>query len=184
MKIQNFIAGEFHDSQTQQSLPNYCPINGQEYGCLPRSSAADVEHAVTAATAAAGLWSSLSQSERSRYLMAIADIIAKRAEEFAQAETRDTGKPIELSRTVDVPRSIANFRFFASAGEQFSTESHINQNSINFTRRDPLGIVGCISPWNLPLYLLSWKVAPALTVGNTVIAKPSEILGFTLNIDG
>ena len=134
-----------------------------------------MDAAVTAAQQAFPAWSALPASRRGRYLYQLADAIQARQTEFALAESRDTGKPLSLAGSLDIPRAIANLRFFASAGEQFASESHHGPGSLNYTVRQPLGAVATISPWNLPLYLFTLKIAPALAAGNTVVAKPSEV---------
>ena len=177
MKIQNYIAGNLQDPATGKHLDNYNPSDGSVYGTIPDSDASDVQQAVNAAQAAFPVWSAMAVDERSRILTDIADRIAAQHEELAQAESLDNGKPLWLARAVDIKRAASNFRFFAQAITQFSSECHetVGTHTINFTLRKPLGVVGCISPWNLPLYLFTWKIAPALAAGNCVIAKPSEV---------
>ncbi len=179
-KIANYINGHMVGPVSGSYLDNFEPATGKVYSYIPDSSDEDVSKAVDAAMQAAKAWAELPNEKRSEWLVKIADRIEERMEEFAQAETRDNGKPISLSRTMDIPRSISNFRFFAHAITQFSGESHQMQGiGINYTLRQPLGVVACISPWNLPLYLLSWKIAPALAAGNAVVTKPSEITPYT-----
>lgn len=137
--------------------------------------AVDVDTAVAAAEAAFPAWSALPNSARARWMERLADAVEARIEEFARIEAEDGGKPLALARDAEIPRAISNLRFFAHAATQFSSESHHGEAGLNYTLRLPLGVVGCISPWNLPLYLLTWKIAPALAAGNTVIAKPSEV---------
>lgn len=174
MKIENYINGKFED--TQDRLDNINPAIGELYGTLPSSTATEVDRAAKAAKEAFPSWSALSREERSIYLNRIADGIEKRLEEFAQAESIDNGKPIKLARSVDIPRAIQNFRYFAKEILNFGEEKFSRENAgDNTVYYSPLGVVGCISPWNLPLYLFSWKVAPALAAGCTVVAKPSEI---------
>ena len=144
----------------------------------------DVDAAVTAAQAALPAWSSLPNSARARWMERLADALEARNEEFAQAEAIDGGKPLALARDIEIPRAVSNLRFFAHAATQFSSESHHGEAGLNYTLRLPLGVVGCISPWNLPLYLFTWKIAPALAAGNTVIAKPSEITPRTATMLG
>ena len=182
-KIQNFIGGELVPPFNGSYLENICPATGEVYSQVAASSDDDLDHAVQAAATAYHSWSQTSVLERSSYLKKIADLIRKREEEFALAESIDNGKPLTLARSVDIPRSCKNFEFFADAITQFSTECHLtDQIALNYTQRTPLGVVGCISPWNLPLYLLTWKLAPALTVGNTVVAKPSELTPMTASL--
>ena len=137
--------------------------------------ARDVDAAVRAAQAAFPAWSSLPNSARARWMQLLADALEARIDEFAHAEAVDAGKPLALARDIEIPRAVSNLRFFAHAATQFSSESHHGEAGLNYTLRLPLGVVGCISPWNLPLYLFTWKIAPALAAGNTVVAKPSEV---------
>jgi aminomuconate-semialdehyde/2-hydroxymuconate-6-semialdehyde dehydrogenase len=179
-KILNYIDGRFMEPLSGRHLDNWEPATGKVYGSIPDSGKKDVDLAVEAAQNAFPQWSTLSAGERSEYLMKIANGIARHLELLAQAETKDNGKPIHLSRTVDIPRARQNFEFFAQAITQFSAETHaMAEGFVNYTLRQPIGVVGCISPWNLPLYLFSWKIAPALAAGNCVVAKPSEITPMT-----
>ena len=179
-RILNFIDGEFASSHAGATLERFEPATGMKVGTLPDSDSIDVDQAIAAAERAFPSWSALPSRERARYLRKISQIIESRLEEFARAESDDTGKPYSLAREVDIPRSAYNFEFFADAATQFSSEAHITDvTSVNYTLRTPLGVVGCISPWNLPLYLLSWKIAPALAAGCTVVAKPSEVTPLT-----
>jgi aminomuconate-semialdehyde/2-hydroxymuconate-6-semialdehyde dehydrogenase len=174
--LDNYIDGAFAAPKSGRYAPVMQPSTGMQYAKVPDSGAEDATHAITAAHAASGAWGKLGAGERGRYLRAIAAGIAARFEEFAQAESIDTGKPIQLARSVDIPRAIQNFEFFASMGETLASQAHPQAGAgLHYTLRQPLGAVVCISPWNLPLYLLSWKIAPALAAGNTVIAKPSEV---------
>ncbi len=178
--ILNYIDGRLQAPSSNNYLENVNPAKGESYGQIPDSDEEDVEQAVLAATKAFPAWSNLAVDERMAYIHKIADLIEQNMEQFVQAESLDSGKPIWLARKVDIPRSISNFRFFASAMVGFSSESHFMENhGINYTLRRPIGVVGCISPWNLPLYLFTWKIAPALVTGNTVVAKPSEITPYT-----
>jgi aminomuconate-semialdehyde/2-hydroxymuconate-6-semialdehyde dehydrogenase len=180
-KIKNFINGEFRTPVKDQWLDNYNPSNGEVYGQIPNSTKEDVALACESALAAFPEWSETTLEDRSRILIRISELLEARLDEFAEAESKDNGKPISLATAVDIPRAASNFRFFGNAITQFSSESHesVGYNAINFTLRQPLGVVGCISPWNLPLYLFTWKIAPALAAGNCVIAKPSEITPLT-----
>lgn len=179
-RIQNFVAGEFRAPLSGRHMGKLSPITGEPALELPDSDAADVEAAVEAAQSAFPAWSGLPAEERSAWLLKLAQAIQDRLDGLAFAESIDTGKPITASRSVDIPRSARNFEFFAHAITQFSSESHATREGvINYTLRQPLGVVACISPWNLPLYLLSWKIAPALAAGNTVVAKPSEVTPLT-----
>ncbi|NIP18403.1 MAG: aldehyde dehydrogenase family protein [Xanthomonadales bacterium] len=176
LKLLNLIDNRFAEAEGGQWLDVHEPATGEVYARLTRSGAPEVKAAVAAAQAAAGAWAALAADERSRLLMRVADLIEQHLQALAEAESRDCGKPLALAREVDIPRAVANFRFFAAAATQFASESHaMAGHAINYTLRQPLGVVACISPWNLPLYLLSWKIAPALAAGNCVIAKPSEV---------
>ncbi len=179
-KIANYIGGELVAPQSGLYLDNYNPSTGKVYSLIPDSDAPDVELAVKAAKNAASSWAATSKEERYRVLHRIADLIDRDLEKLALAESVDNGKPLKLARSVDIPRASSNMRFFATAILHFSSESHDMENSgFNYTLRQPVGVVGCISPWNLPLYLFTWKIAPALAAGNTVVAKPSEITPMT-----
>src|SRR5258705_7091703 len=179
-KIQNFIDGQFVDPVGGKYIDNIEPATGKPYSQVADSDARDVDLAVAAAEKAFRDWSIKPAAERSRYLLRIADLIERDLEKFARAESIDTGKPISLARTLDIPRAVANFRFFATAILHTESEAHITDNvAFNYTLRQPRGITRLISPWNLPLYLLSWKIAPAIAVGNTAIAKPSELTPMT-----
>ena len=178
--ISNYIGGEFLKPVSDIYLDNYEPATGKIYGKIPASSESDVENAVQAAKEAFPAWSGLKPDKRAFWLEKLANAVELRLEEFALAESKDNGKPLSLARRVDIPRAVSNFRFYARAVTQFASESHhFSGNMINYTLRQPLGVTGCISPWNLPLYLFSWKIAPALAAGNTVVAKPSEITPYT-----
>ena len=178
-KILNYIDGKLQPAKNQQWLANIEPATGQVYSELPDSDASDVHDAVTAAENAFDSWSKLPSEKRSAILLRIADLIDRDAEFLAQAESKDQGKPVKLAASVDIPRASANMRFFATAAMHFASESHHSADAINYTTRTPLGVVTCISPWNLPLYLFTWKIAPALAIGCTVVAKPSELTPMT-----
>ncbi|NER16248.1 aldehyde dehydrogenase [Spongiivirga citrea] len=186
MTIQNFINGEYINPVDNNWIDNYCPANGEVYGKIPDSSSKDIETAVDAAEKAFKQWSNTNIDERSAILLKIADRIESQIDLLAKAESKDNGKPVNLAKSVDIPRAASNFRFFGHAITQFASESHesIGQNAINYTLRQPLGVVGCISPWNLPLYLFTWKIAPAIATGNCVIAKPSEVTPMTAYLLG
>jgi aminomuconate-semialdehyde/2-hydroxymuconate-6-semialdehyde dehydrogenase len=185
LAIHNFIGGELVPAQSGATMEVFEPATGQVYAQVAASDEADIQSAFTAATTAFAGWSTISNEQRAHGLHRIADAIEARLDEFAEAESQDTGKPLSLARTLDIPRAIANFRFFAAAAVQFSSESHaMAGKAINYTLRQPLGVAGCISPWNLPLYLFSWKVAPALAAGNTVVGKPSELTPRTATLLG
>lgn len=180
IEIKNFIGGEFCSSQNKKTLENFEPATGKVYSLLPRSEASDVDAAVSAANQAFPQWSKLTTQERSQFLHKIADGIETRMKEFVAAESRDQGKPEWLAESLDIPRAVANFRFFAQQILFTPIESNdFAGKAINTVLRKPVGVAGLISPWNLPLYLLSWKMAPALAAGNTVVCKPSEITPMT-----
>ena len=181
MKIQNYINGQYVNPIQDNWLDNLCPANGEVYGQIPNSSKDDVEIAYNAAKTAFPSWSQTTLDERSRILIKISELLETNILRFAEAESKDNGKPISLAKAVDIPRAASNFRFFGNAITQFASESHesIGQNAINYTLRQPIGVVGCISPWNLPLYLFTWKIAPAIAAGNCVVAKPSEVTPMT-----
>ena len=166
-------------------LENFEPATGTAYGRVASSDAADVERAVAAAARAFPAWSATPAAQRSRVLRALARLIERDKERLARAETVDTGKPVTLAGSLDIPRAAQNFEFFADAITQWQSEAHpTDEVALNYTLRQPLGVVACISPWNLPLYLLTWKVAPALAAGNCVVAKPSEVTPMTAHLLG
>ena len=185
-KIQNFINGQFLNPVKDNWIDNYCPANGEVYGKIPNSSKEDVENAYIAAKSAFPNWSQTTFDERSRILIKISELVEANLQRFAEAESKDNGKPVSLAKSVDIPRAASNFRFFGNAITQFASESHesIGHEAINYTLRQPLGVVGCISPWNLPLYLFTWKIAPAIAAGNCVVAKPSEVTPITAYLLG
>jgi len=180
MKVLNLINGLAVPASSGKWLDITNPSNGEVYGQLPRSESADVEQAVNAANSAYKNWSITPAIERAACMNRLADLIKDNADMLAEAESRDNGKPISLAAAVDIPRAEKNLRFYASAIQHFASESHVMEGeALNYTLRKPLGVVACISPWNLPLYLFTWKVAPALVSGNCVVAKPSEITPVT-----
>jgi aminomuconate-semialdehyde/2-hydroxymuconate-6-semialdehyde dehydrogenase len=180
LKIRNFIDGQFAEPIGGKYLDNIEPATGKPYSQVADSDARDVDLAVAAAEKAFVDWSRKPATERSRILLRIGDLIERDLEKLARAESIDTGKPLSLARGLDIPRAASNFRFFATAILHTENEAHITDNiAFNYTLRQPRGIAGLISPWNLPLYLLSWKIAPAIAVGNTAIAKPSELTPIT-----
>jgi aminomuconate-semialdehyde/2-hydroxymuconate-6-semialdehyde dehydrogenase len=181
MNIKNYINGEFVNPIESNWMPNYNPSTGEVSGQIPNSTKKDVEKAYEAAEKAFPKWSNTTLEERSKILSKIAALILEHLDILAVAESKDNGKPLSLAREVDVPRAASNFQFFANAITQFSSEAHesVGFNAVNFTLRQPIGVVGCISPWNLPLYLFTWKIAPAIAAGNCVVAKPSEITPLT-----
>ncbi|MEO6154177.1 MAG: aldehyde dehydrogenase [Thermomonas sp.] len=174
-RYRHWINGDAVEPGNGLWLDVFDPATGEVTAQVADGDAADVDAAVAAAQAAFPAWSALPNSERARWLEKLADALESRIDAFAEAEARDGGKPISLARNIDIPRAVSNLRFFAHAATQFSSESHHGEAGLNYTLRPPLGVVGCISPWNLPLYLFTWKIAPALAAGNTVVAKPSEV---------
>ncbi len=178
--IQNYIGGSFYNPANELWLPNYAPAQGEVYCQIPDSDAEDVAKAVVMAQNAFPAWRDMGAEARSGYLLKLADAVEKKLEEFAVAESIDSGKPLSLARRMDIPRAVHNLRFFATAILHTHTEAHEALPAmLNYTLRAPVGVVGCISPWNLPLYLFTWKIAPALATGNCVIAKPSELTPMT-----
>ena len=178
--LENFIDGNFIGPLSGQFIDNTNPATGEVYGQIPDSNEKDINVAVKAAKKAFAEWSTMPVEKRFIILNKIAELIDENLDELALAETNDNGKPLWLSKQVDIPRASSNFRFFATGIMHFANESHtMEDKAVNYTLRQPLGIVGCISPWNLPLYLFTWKIAPALAAGNCVIAKPSEVTPVT-----
>lgn len=179
-KIRNYINGALVAPLAGKYIDNFEPATGKVYSQIPDSDDTDIELAVQAAEMAFPAWANLSGEARGKIMQKIADGIEARLQEFAEAEAKDNGKPVSLANHVDIPRAVSNFSFFASAIRHFANESHYMEGvGFNYTTRKPIGIVGCISPWNLPLYLFTWKIAPALAAGNCVVAKPSEITPYT-----
>lgn len=179
-KIANYINGRLIEPKSKNYINNYNPATGEIYSLIPDSNDNDVNSAIESAKSAFPYWSKLKNSERSQWLEKISNEIHNQLDELAVAESIDNGKPLKLAKAVDIPRARDNFKFYASAIQHFASESHhTTEGMINFTLRKPVGVAGCISPWNLPLYLFTWKIAPALAVGNTVVAKPSEITPMT-----
>lgn len=175
-QLRNFIDGQFCNPIEGKYIDNVNPATGKVYGQIPNSTAKDIESAVEAAKKAFPAWSVSTNEYRFTILNRIAELIDENLEALALAESNDNGKPLWLSKSVDIPRASSNFRFFATGIMHFAAESHsMEDKAINYTLRQPIGIVGCISPWNLPLYLFTWKIVPALAAGNCVIAKPSEV---------
>ncbi|HLP49794.1 MAG TPA: aldehyde dehydrogenase family protein, partial [Chitinophagales bacterium] len=179
-QLSNYINGVLTAPVSGKYLDNHEPATGQVWSHIPDSDERDVQLAYEAAQQAVESWSKTALEERMMVMMKIAEGIQQHFEEFVAAESKDNGKPRKLARAVDIPRAMSNFRFYASALQHFASESHQMPGvGINYTLRQPIGVVGCISPWNLPLYLFSWKIAPALATGNCVVAKPSEITPYT-----
>ncbi len=178
-RILNYINGNLVEPKHQKYIDNFQPATGKIYSLIPDSQAEDIQFAVDSATAAFPKWAATKAEQRAKIMMRIASLIERDMELFVQAESKDNGKPVSLARLVDIPRAISNLEFFATEILHFSSESHAMEDAINYTLRQPIGVVGCISPWNLPLYLFTWKIAPALAAGNCVIAKPSEVTPMT-----
>ena len=183
--VLNLINGTLQPALGGEWLENVEPATGAVYGRIARSGVDDVEAAVAAGRAAFPEWRAWSPADRRAVLHRLADKVAENAALLAESEARDNGKPVSLAAAVDIPRAEQNLRFYASAAEQFASESHtMGDGTVNYTLRKPLGVVGCISPWNLPLYLFTWKIAPALASGNCVVAKPSEVTPMTAYLLG
>ncbi|KAJ9455524.1 2-aminomuconic 6-semialdehyde dehydrogenase [Diplonema papillatum] len=175
----NLIGGTFRQSVSGRTLPVLAPATNEDIGTIPRSTAADVQDAVDAAAKALPAWRATPPEQRSKLMYAIADRLEQRLWELARLESLDQGKPVSLAGEMDIPRSIANFRYFAGAVLHTVDGAYTMPDAINYTQYTPIGIAGLITPWNLPLYLLTWKVAPALAAGNCIVAKPSEMTPFT-----
>ncbi|HEX7422058.1 MAG TPA: aldehyde dehydrogenase [Thermoanaerobaculia bacterium] len=182
MRLANFIGGKFCPPIGGSYFDDIEPATAERIAEVPDSDERDVDAAVRAARKAFASWSRTPIADRSRLLLRLADLIEQNGEELAQLESRDSGKAISLARKLDIPRAVANFRFFGTAILHFASEAHVTDaTALNYTLRQPIGVAGLISPWNLPLYLLSWKIAPAIAAGNTCIAKPSELTPLTAN---
>ncbi|MBS1636452.1 MAG: aldehyde dehydrogenase [Bacteroidetes bacterium] len=178
--LKNYINGELLEPVSKQYLDNYDPSRGKVYSLIPNSDERDVELAVKAAHEAFPAWSVTPKDVRSQYLLKIASLIEQNLDKLARAESLDNGKPLHLAKTVDIPRAAANFHFYGTGILHYAAHAHsMEDTAINYTLRQPVGVAGCISPWNLPLYLFSWKIAPALAAGCTVVAKPSEVTPMT-----
>ena len=179
IKVMNYIGGEFCESSGGQRIDNIGPKDGKIIATIPRSGAEDVIRAVQSAKSAQKNWAALTLEERANWLHKIADKMQENIEEIARLESLDTGKPWDVALNVDASRSVNNFRFFADFSKNIDDLKFEMDDASNYVLRKPLGLVGLISPWNLPLYLLSWKIAPALLMGNAIIAKPSELTPLT-----
>ena len=175
LTLLNYVGGAFVPSKSGETIPDFNPATGKVVASIPRSRAEDVDAAVAAAKAAFPSWAATSVAVRAAFLDRIADGLEAHLETLAAMESQDCGKTMTMARTVDIPRAVANFRFFAGQIRHDSTGCWAMHDAINYSTRVPMGVCGLISPWNLPLYLLSWKIAPAIACGNTVVAKPSEI---------
>ena len=182
LQIENFIDGKFITPSNGTYLDNYNPATGEVITKIPNSDNEDVELAVKAAQKALPSWADLPRIKRVEWLRKIAKALELRKDDIAVTESMDTGKPISLAKRVDASRSIANFEFFAEHAEKLVDEEYEMTDAINYVVRKPVGVVGLITPWNLPLYLLTWKIAPALVMGNTIVAKPSELTPLTANL--
>ena len=179
-KIKNYIGGKLTSTKSRNYLDNFNPSTGKIYSLTPDSNKDDFLLALTAAKKSFISWSKKSKKYRYDVLMNLANEVEKNNTKLAIAESVDNGKPLWLTKQMDIPRCAENIRFFATASLHFDSKVHtMDGKAINYTLREPIGVVGCISPWNLPLYLLTWKIAPALAAGNVVIAKPSEITPYT-----
>ena len=179
-KLKNYINGELIAPLSGNYIDNINPSNGKVYSHIPDSDEEDVNIATKAALDAFPTWSKTPKEQRSRIIQKIAFLIEENLDKLAEAESIDNGKTLKLAKTVDIPRAASNFNFYATSILHFASEAHSMEDiAINYTLREPIGVCGCISPWNLPLYLFSWKIAPALAAGNTVVAKPSEITPMT-----
>lgn len=182
-KLQNYINGQLVEPFSRKYLDNYNPATGKVYSLIPDSDEKDVEAAYEAAKAAFPSWSITPKEKRSQYLLKISALIEKNLDKLAMAESVDNGKPLKLAKTVDIPRAAANFHFYGTGILHYAAHSHsMEDTAINYTLRQPVGVAGCISPWNLPLYLFTWKIAPALAAGCTVVAKPSEVTPMTAHL--
>ena len=180
VRINNFIDGQFVEPVCGKYLDNIEPATGKPYSQVAASDTRDVDLAIAAAETAFTDWSREPAAERARILLRVAELIERDLEIIARAESIDTGKPLTIARALDIPRAASSFRFFATAILHTESQTHVTDNvAFNYTLHQPRGIAGLISPWNLPLFLLSWKIAPAIAVGNTVVAKPSELTPMT-----
>jgi aminomuconate-semialdehyde/2-hydroxymuconate-6-semialdehyde dehydrogenase len=176
LRLANLIDGRLQPPLDGRYLDVFEPATGGVFAQCPDSTSKDVDAAVAAARRAATGWAATPAEDRARLMNRLADLVERNLDTLAELESRDAGKTIKLARTLDIPRAVANLRFFAAAITQWPSEAHpMEGRALNYTLRQPLGVVACISPWNLPLYLFTWKIAPALAAGNAVVAKPSEI---------
>ena len=182
MKILNYIKGKFNEPISSEWMDNFSPSTGEVIGSIPLSGDADVRSAIAAAKSALPEWSSLDPSDRALWLDKIADCLEEKFEEIAHLESMDTGKPISLARSVDARRSVSNFRFFSEMIRDREDEVFEMEDATNIVKLRAVGVGALITPWNLPLYLLSWKVAPAIGMGNTVVCKPSELTPLTADL--
>lgn len=182
-QVLNYIDGSLRPAMGGGWMDDHEPATGQVFATIADSDARDVDAAVAAAEKAMAGWQALGREGRAKALQHVADLVERDLELFAMAESRDNGKPVALAREVDIPRAVANLRFFAGAAVHWSSEAHMMDDvALNYTDRQPVGVAGCISPWNLPLYLYTWKIAPALAAGCTVVSKPSEVTPLTSHL--
>ncbi|MCO5143697.1 MAG: aldehyde dehydrogenase [Oligoflexia bacterium] len=186
MEIKNFINGHYQEAKSKKTIPLYEPATAKIVGQIAASNKSDVDEAVQAAKAIYPWWSARTPEQRSQALFKIAERLEQSLEELARAESKDQGKPYHLAKEIEIPRAIANFRYFASLilHTQESARPKADASALSYTFRKPIGVAGLISPWNLPLYLLTWKIAPAIAAGNTVVCKPSEITPVTAYLLG
>ena len=182
LNLRNYISGEFIEPETGEWLENFSPATGEIIALVPKSGQNDINMAVESAIQALPSWSALTNVDRANWLDKIADKLETKYEEIAELESKDTGKPISLAREVDAYRSVKNFRFFANMIRNLNEESYEMEDATNRVIYKPVGVGALITPWNLPLYLLSWKVAPAIGMGNTVVCKPSEMTPLTADL--
>ena len=182
LNLRNYISGEFIEPETGEWLENFSPATGKIIALVPKSGQNDINMAVESAIQALPSWSALTNVDRANWLDKIADKLETKYEEIAKLESKDTGKPISLAREVDAYRSVKNFRFFANMIRNLNEESYEMEDATNRVIYKPVGVGALITPWNLPLYLLSWKVAPAIGMGNTVVCKPSEMTPLTADL--
>lgn len=184
LHFQNLVNNRLQPALAGETLTVLEPATGRTYASAPRSQAADAEVALQAAVAAQSGWAALSLEDRAGYLYVLADLIDRQSATLAAAESQDTGKPLSLCLSLDIPRAAQNLRFFAGALQHGSQQVHARAGFLNYTLQPPVGVGVCISPWNLPLYLLTWKIAPALAAGNCIVAKPSEVTPYTAHCLG
>ena len=190
VEARHFIGGAFTDGSTNRKFENFTPVDGSSLGCVPEAGMAEVDAAVDAARASLeGPWGKMSVGERAELLAKVADGVTARFDEFLAAEIADTGKPKSLASHIDIPRGAANFKVFADlvknvGSELFSMPTPDGTGAVNYALRVPKGVIAVISPWNLPLLLMTWKVGPALACGNCVVVKPSEETPLTTTLLG
>jgi len=182
-KVLNFVNGQLVPPAEGKYLDSFSPATGKVHYHIPDSTASDVEAAIDAAETAFDAWADLPRDQKAIYLNRIADKIEAGIDEFARAESQDQGKPVWLAKSVDIPRAIKNFRFFANAIlNHVTTSTEVDGVALNYSQRSPVGVAALITPWNLPLYLLTWKIAPCIALGNTCVCKPSELTSVTASM--